>query len=189
MKTGKYSRGVFVIVLIALAMLSGCELFTGPTGATGAAGAEGPSVYLKTASGERIYSGGTFYLGEASANGSLSVSATFSLVNSTGHSIELTGSGYLVTGLKSCLSSSGSVIYNISGQQVGGTDYGITESVALSSPLTASAKSGNTFIITATITSGNDLPGTYRTRYTIPYRDTSTGESNIFSFEAYAILD
>jgi hypothetical protein len=107
MKTGMYRRGALVIALMAFVMLSGCELFTGPTGATGAAGAEGPSVYLKTASGERIYSGGTFYLGEASANGSLSVSATFSLVNSTGHSIELTGSGYLVTGLKSCLSSSG----------------------------------------------------------------------------------
>lgn len=92
MKTGKHSRGIFVIALMALVMLSGCDLFTGPTGATGATGGigatgpEGPSVYLINAGdATRIYSGGLVYLG-SSAFSSIS---TFRIVNETKKTLTL----------------------------------------------------------------------------------------------------
>jgi hypothetical protein len=38
MKTGMYRRGAFAIALMTLAMLSGCDPFTGAAGATGPEG-------------------------------------------------------------------------------------------------------------------------------------------------------
>jgi hypothetical protein len=185
MKTGKYRPGVIAIALMALAMLSGCDLFTGPTGATGP---EGPSVYLKTASGERIYSGGVIDLGVVKVMNGVPNTVNLKIVNeskkslsiSTGMDAETELQKYVYTASYYFLDSSGAYVKNptSSYHQITEDDGSLTGAIA------ASSSSGE-FTISLPAVSGTDCMPHKKFRIDMLDQD---GNSIQFYFLAYGIM-
>lgn len=168
---------LFVLVL-ALGSCSGMAEMMGITngkdGATGATGAEGPNLYLEnTATGERIYSGGSIFLGLVTSG---TTTSTFEVINKTGDSLTMTGSPNYLVGGASRLTTYAGVTSTWSGR-ISDDDSGL-------SGVVASGASGNTFSLTLTY-AGPDAV-TYK-RFTLPLHDDATGEDLVLSFEAYGM--
>lgn len=178
-------RRVFqALVLFALVLILGsCSgmaemlgITNGKDGATGATGAEGPNLYLEnTTTGERIYSGGSVFLGLITSG---TTTSTFEVINKTGDSLAMTGSpNYLVGGSSRKTTYAGVTSTN--------SDAILDDDSGLAGVLADGATSGNTFSLTLVYASAADAV-TYK-RFTLPLHDDATGEDILLSFEAYGM--
>lgn len=177
----KHPRILLALSLLAFVLILGscsglADMMGLKSGADGATGAEGPNLYLEnTVTGERVYSGGSVFLGQITTG---TTTSTFAVVNKTGDTLTMTGNPYYLVGGASRNTTYVGVTSAYSGA-ISDDDSG------LAGVLATAATTGNTFTLTLDYSAAPSAV-TYK-RFTLPLHDDATGENLVLSFEAYGM--